>query len=502
MARQAATSEEVVAGEGYSHGAPTVLLAVFDGLGARYLLRTDILPVLREAGAELVIVSPNADEPYFRKEFAAPGVRLERLDVEGMARRFEGSRLERSARLVRRFTLDQSEDLSTLDAIYRAHKQQRGRRAERLLVGGAIHVLRRSRQARRLLVALEERFFVDRSQEHIFERHSPAVVVTTTVGHTIYDAYIMRLARRRGVQVMTVLLSWDHTTKWGIGGVRPDRVAVWSETLKAGLVRGQDVKSEKVVVVGVPHFDAYARSRPSQSREAFLASHGLSSDRRVILFGTRPPGASARDARTVEILCRAIVAGELSHPCQLLVRVHPRSRRADQGAATRDGLIRALTEIQAWCPHLHINEPTILSGMIDADMPGTEMAVLHSLLRYSDVLVNSFSTLNIEACIHDLPTVNVIIDEPGEDGDESPVERTLDIGDGHAHNRRILRLDFTRIARSPSDLIAHVNLYLANPDLDRLGRERVVAQECGPMDGRAGRRVAEEILRLCEGVRS
>ena len=44
---------------------PTVMLVVTQGFSARYLLRTGILARLRERGAKVVVLTPNAGEAYF-----------------------------------------------------------------------------------------------------------------------------------------------------------------------------------------------------------------------------------------------------------------------------------------------------------------------------------------------------------------------------------------------------------------------------------------------------
>ncbi len=56
-----------------------ILLNITTGFQARLLLRTDIARHLIDAGCVLVVASPNADEPYFAREFDEPGFRLARM---------------------------------------------------------------------------------------------------------------------------------------------------------------------------------------------------------------------------------------------------------------------------------------------------------------------------------------------------------------------------------------------------------------------------------------
>jgi hypothetical protein len=43
-------------------------------------------------------------------------------------------------------------------------------------------------------------------------------------------------------------------------------------------------------------------------------------------------------------------------------------------------------------------------------------------------------------------------------------------------------------------LIDQIRHYLRHPESDRAGRARVVAEQCGVIDGRAGERLARAIL--------
>jgi hypothetical protein len=42
--------------------------------------------------------------------------------------------------------------------------------------------------------------------------------------------------------------------------------------------------------------------------------------------------------------------------------------------------------------------------------------------------------------------------------------------------------------------------YLAHPERDRTQRLAAAARECGPLDGRSGRRVAEHLLSFLDGM--
>jgi hypothetical protein len=59
------------------------------------------------------------------------------------------------------------------------------------------------------------------------------------------------------------------------------------------------------------------------------------------------------------------------------------------------------------------------------------------------------------------------------------------------HYRPVCELGAARLARSPDELPAHVNAYLANPALDRENRRRLVELEVGWGLGQSSRRIVD-----------
>ena len=56
-----------------------ILFNITHGFQARMLLHSKINETLLAQGVELIIVSPNAEEEYFRREFDHPQIRLEKM---------------------------------------------------------------------------------------------------------------------------------------------------------------------------------------------------------------------------------------------------------------------------------------------------------------------------------------------------------------------------------------------------------------------------------------
>jgi hypothetical protein len=59
----------------------------------------------------------------------------------------------------------------------------------------------------------------------------------------------------------------------------------------------------------------------------------------------------------------------------------------------------------------------------------------------------------------------------------------------------------SRLACDPEECIRLINRYLDDPTLDADGRERAREEDCGPLDGKAGERIATVLQSLSQGRR-
>jgi hypothetical protein len=107
-------------------------------------------------------------------------------------------------------------------------------------------------------------------------------------------------------------------------------------------------------------------------------------------------------------------------------------------------------------------------------------------LAYQDVQVNVSGTMIVDSAIFDKPTVCVYYDVPSNVLEGLSVKRFYKRSD----MQPIVHSGGMRLANSPDECIRLINQYLENPNLDTEGRQRIRDQEVGPLDGRAGERLA------------
>lgn len=484
-------SEELAAPKSPDGGRRTAFLVVEQGFAARFLLRTDVLAALTEAGVRVVVLAPNPDERYLIDELAPQGVRVEPL----RARRevVQRSRWWWLVHNLRTFTLGEPWRSRAFLDYYRGFRRQVA--ADHPAVSRCIHLalwpLWRSRRLRRALLAAEARLFTRDLHRDLFDRYRPDLVVTTSPGWFLPDALVLREARRRGVRTAAVVLAWDNPTNKGYRGADPDLTVVWSERMADQIVRHHDYPRERILVGGVPHFDPYLRPDGLPSRDELFAQLGLDPGRRLVLFATRSPASYPHSPIVAEALARAVSDGAFGHPSQLVVRLHPVSFRPGYHLPLEE--YRRLSEGKA---HVHLDVPTVLSQALRSDMPASETTRLGALIKHCDVLVNVFSTTSLEALLVDRPVVMVSPDAHLSAGNHAAApapEWPREFAD-YEHTRELVERGAARVADSLPQLVEEVRRYLDDPERDGHGRREAAARECGPMDGRSGRRIGGYLL--------
>ena len=110
------------------------------------------------------------------------------------------------------------------------------------------------------------------------------------MGYYRDDAYFMREARLNQVPVAAVIMSWDNTTSWGLGGAWPEHVIAQTEIMRHELMELHGVAHAKITVEGIPYFGPlFPGPKPLPSREDTFGRLGLDPAKRLIFLGHPVP---------------------------------------------------------------------------------------------------------------------------------------------------------------------------------------------------------------------
>jgi hypothetical protein len=201
--------------------------------------------------------------------------------------------------------------------------------------------------------------------------------------------------------------------------------------------------------------------------------------------------------QNVVALAELVSSGDLGAPCQLLVRLHP-NHFWDNWlfADERERIYRLAREV----PHVKVVEPVPLGGELGY-YSGEDMPEKASMIAHADVFLTVYSTMVVEAALHDRPIVSVCLDAPRGWGYTRrfylrkfslPLSK---IGDWPTHDR-FRRSGAGRVVFDKEQLRQAVAAYLKDPAADRASRRRFVDHEVTFTDGSAGRRTGEFLASL------
>lgn len=469
-----------------------VMISADHGLAIVYFLQSELVPRLLEAGVEVVVLSDDVLVDLLRQRFGRPGLIFEGLRLAQAKEYFqkESHRVQWWLDFFRRAGASNYINLEAVEAYIRQVEYEAHPRRRRLMpvARAMVEVLRRSRAVRQALVYLQRRF-TPHLYDDLFARYSPRLVIASTPGWR-YDRYFLRDAAAHGIPTASVIVGWDNPSSYSLPGAPVDYITCWSEIQKQELVLGSDWDPERVNVGGIPSYDGYFLRKWLIPREEYFRIHGLDPDRKLIAYACSFVTFSP-NIQNVEALARLVAEDRLDFPAQLLVRLHPNHFMEHVPRFTREReQIRALARE---FPHVHVVEPVPLGGELGY-YSGEDMPEKSSMMAHADVFTTVYSTMVVEAAIHDKPVVSVCLDHPeGWPGHFSL--RLSEIGGWPTHSR-FRASGAGKVVFDEDGLRRALNEYLHSPQAEAEARRAFVERECTYTDGSAGRRTAEFFLRL------
>ena len=471
-----------------------VYISADHGLAVIYFLQSDVVPTLVDGGAQVVVLTDDGLRDQMLKRFGGPGVSVEGLRLEA-AREYAQHRrdLQWWLGFLRRVGGSQRINTAAMDSYIRqTFTEEPPRRLALMpLAWLTIAALRHSRRARQALVHFQEHFNPGLYAD-LFDAQPPDLVVASTPGWRM-DRYLLREARARGIRTAAGIVGWDNPSSYSIPGSRVDYVTCWSEIQKEELVLGSDWGPEQVHVGGIPSYDGYFRKQWLMPRHDYFRLHGLDPNRKLLSYACSFVSFSP-NLQNIEALTRLVASGTLHQPSQLLIRLHPNHFwDVDLFVEERERIRRLAREV----PHVHVVDPVPLGGELGY-YSGEDMPEKASMLAHSDVFLTVYSTMVVEAAVHDRPIVSACIDAPRGWNRRRKYSLPLSrIGDWPTHDR-FRRAGAGRVALNERDLRQAVAGYLANPEADRPARRAFLEREITYTDASAGRRTGEYLLHLLE----
>ncbi len=451
----------------------TIFLSVYDGDTEKNVLRTGTFRLLKASGARIVLLIRGEDRiEYYRKTFGDTRVLVELLPhattaAERMWYFIGWNSLPTRAAEIRRH-------------MYRA----RGWSASRYLLGRTLGLLGSFRVWRELL-----RFIYgmvpDTYASDLFDRYKPDVLFAPGM-FSPEDSRLLRAAKRRGIRTVATAKSWDVLTTKAFTRVRADRLLVFNEFNRVEAVTLGDYADNRVVVTGFPQFDMYAHPELYSTREEFFARIGADPAKRLILLAVPGDWKTPHTREIMVELDRRIEAGVFG-PLQVLARFHPKYPDAAEGLSLKHFIFNR--------PGTHLSQKREFT--IDAGVAGsfswtfTDFDIKHlaDSMKYSDIVINTESTLTLDASANDTPVILI-----GYDGDaQLPYWDSVARVYEREHYRHVTDTNAAPLVKSHDELQDAILAFLRDPEYKRAEREQLKRDMLFQIDGKSSERVASAV---------
>lgn len=466
------------------------MLVINQGFTTRYLLRSNIFPILKKSGSRIIILSLAAKERYFVEEFSGDNVYHELYEPKKY--RDKNSKIYQFFTHARLYSFN-SKYYNNFTSYWRMQYFNSResisfvKKILDLILRSTIFILSRSMVARKIFTNIES-LITQEVHRPIFRKYNPDIVITTSMGTLPYDRFIMQEAKKNGSKTVSLILSWDNTTTKGIAGALVDYAVAWTEIMRNELIKYHDLMSNRIFVGGVVQYEEYFKKDNLVTKKDLFKKLDLAMDKKTIFLCLESPTAYKWNPNILRILAENIKSDEIIQSCQLIVRPHPIYFRTDGKILVYEKDLNELKKIEKEYSFIKFDYPEVLSNCISYDMPASETYKLGALLEYSDVLLCFYSSMSIEASIFDTPVINL----------ELYHKRNLSnkVMANHTHNKRILSTGGVKSVTTRDELIKSINNYLEKPNLDSGGRSLIAEQEVGPNIGFASSKIANYILKL------
>ncbi|MBU0671131.1 hypothetical protein KKF29_03140 [Patescibacteria group bacterium] len=317
----------------------------------------------------------------------------------------------------------------------------------------------------------------------LIEHERPGLIICTHITSDTESALI-KAAKKCGVQSWAMPKSWDNLSSTSFR-VKSNRLIVWNEYMMEKASKYQNYKPEEIDIVGVAQYDHFVNRDELDEYGVFCEKVGLSPERKTIFFGSEGK-LFVRDPEIASIIYKFIEDDELIEKCQLFIRPH-------YGYKDDEKKFKHLIG----APHVAVDMYNRKSNDFRDQWDYSEEFTNRFLnsIFHSSVIINTCSTLTLDAATLDRPAINVMFDGY----DRLPYSKSLVRWYDNDYYRAVLETGGTKKVFSREELKKAINNYLINPGHDSDGRERLRKKFCYKIDGYSGARYANLVINFLEG---
>ena len=320
----------------------------------------------------------------------------------------------------------------------------------------------------------------------------PDLVFSTMLSHSnrfrcSTDLPVVVAAHKAGIPVCTLIQSWDNlSSKISVLPKWVDRYYTWSATMTNELLHfNPRIHGSRVRIVGSPQFDYHLDQSLQLSREVYLKKLGLDQHRKYVVIGTGTAQWMPDEMQKTVQLANTIRTS--FEQLQVVIRLHPK----DEGSRWKpyENDLMSSIIIQRTSPEVHMDQGGFLP-------PEDFFSDQINVILHSDMVINSSSSISIDAAIFDKPVICIAYDIQE---DRLFPEGRARLYTQSEHFGKLVSTGGITVVNSEVECLNAVRSYLENPGLHLEERKKIVEMVCDKLNQRAGTRLANEIIAFLDG---
>lgn len=453
-----------------------ILIAVENGFAARNFLRSDFLNLLSNSFGKVVVLVPVSKLEYFKKNYSHDNVIFDVMSEE------RNSKFQRAVFKVLKYSIySETNRIKLLKTLF---KREGGINFGKDLLFFPFLIscwyLSKFIWWRALMRKIYQFTKIDKECAKIIDRYRPNLVFAnyTPISISNFNLKLIRAAKNEKVITVGNILSWDNLYSKVFISEHTDFLTVPNLIIKDLAVRIGDFDEKKINIVGLPGFDTYFKKETLMQREDFFKKIKADPNKKLILFAL-----AGRDLISEEGFLNFFdnLKNNGFKDAQIYVRPYPKAI-----------LPKELIEKFKDNNNLIFEDRRDYMDGQHFEFSKNDDWLLPNLLRHSDLLINFYSTIMTEACLFNVPVVNVSYSRGLKNNYYHSVERWPQLD----HMKQILKNNCARGANNDSDLLMGIKEYLNNPGMDSEGRAKTAKEHLFYLDGLSAQRLCDFLKRV------
>ncbi|MFZ1790753.1 MAG: hypothetical protein WAT92_20690 [Saprospiraceae bacterium] len=331
-------------------------------------------------------------------------------------------------------------------------------------------------------------WYKDREEKHLYspfaekliQEIKPKVLVSTyPVSFT--EAILLKAGNNHGnTKTIIHLLSWDNITCKGHFPQLADEYIAWGPIMKSEFIEYYKISEGKIHVCGVPHFDIHNYSRSNPEFKRYLIDFGLNPEDKYLFFGMSSPRFAPNEIDIVEKLAEFVTKDFFGSKVNLVIRPHPQN--VSGYMADLSWLVR-LEKIKS--SRVAIDIPTLNESNLPWSMHINDMVRLSQLLNGAAIILNSGSTLSVDALCLKRPVILTSFDADVTQDFWKSAKRLI----SYPHLKKLVMLNAITIVFSFEELKSAILELVLDLNIKAKEREKAAFEFCYYLDGNSTKRV-------------